>query len=234
MSKINVCFSYPFVKPKEPSSLVLFCEARDAVPEDEVKDYIKKCMHYAKTYHVHLLPGPFILQNRLCLCLFGSDGKPLVIQKATYLNLLHHAALDPADRIQVVDTEFGAVSLLAGVDVFHPEVARAAVLQGAQVLLSSSYYELYDLNPMRDLSGCWAMAQENQVPVIGVSNLNCCVCAPCSVTQNGSGFILAPQTVFPALATVYPHKTEKLREQMDLTGMINRAFIERYHAQLSL
>ncbi len=234
MSKINACFCYPFVKPKEPSNLVLFCEAHDSIPEAEARDYLSRCRQYAKTYHVYLTAGPFIIQNRLCLCLLDPDGHPLAIQKATYLNLLHHAALDPADRIQVIKTELGSLSLLPGVDVFHPEVSRAAVLQGAEVLLSVAFLDAYDLNPIRSMSGCWAAAQANQVPVLGVSNVDCCVAAPCSLTNNSSGFILAPQTAFPALATVYPHKTNRLREEESLPARLNPAFIDRYRAQLSL
>lgn len=234
MSKVTVCFCYPFVKPREPSTLVLFCEPRDAVPEDEVHDYLKKCMAYAKNYSVHLMSSPFIMQGRLCLCLFDDGGRPLAIQKATHLNLLHHAALDPGGAIQVADTSFGKVALLAGVDVFHPEVARAAVMQGAEILLCAEFFDLYDLNPIRDMSGCWSAAQENQVHVAGVSNQNCCVCAPCPVTQNGSGFILAPQNAFPAIAVFYTHKTQKLQQELYLPGTLNPEFCARYAAQLSL
>lgn len=232
MSKICACFCYPFVKPKEPCNLVMFCETKPAIPEDEFLDYLKRCMEYAKAYHVYLLPGRFILKKRLCLCLITPQGKPALLQKATQLNLLHHSTLKPAGSIQVAETEFGKIALMVDVDIFHPEAARAAAMQGAEILLASQFYDLYDWNPARSISGCWDMAQQNQIAVLGVSNMNCCVCAPCSITQDGSGFILSTCSEFPALATVYPHKITKLREQDDLLQSINPEFCARYFSQL--
>lgn len=234
MSKINVCFCYPFTKPKEPVNLVLFREVRNAIPEEAVREYISLCRQYAKTYHVYLVTGSFVLEKKLCICLIDPEGKPLVVQKASYLNPLQHPSLEPGSRIQVVQTELGALSLLAGVDVFHPETARAAVMQGAETLISVTYYEPYDLNTTREMSGCWAAAQSNRVHVIGVSNLDCCVCAPCAATNDKSEFVLAPQSEFPAVATVYPHKTGKLQEKYSLSAQLNPSFISRYASQLSL
>lgn len=195
--------------------------------------YLRHSMEYAKSYQVYLVPGPFILKDRLCLCLISPQGKPLAIQKATHLNLLHHASLGTDDTLQVISTGLGKLALLCDVDIFHPEVARSAVMQGAEVLISVQYYDLYDLNELRVRSGSWEMAQENQVPVINVSNQNCCIAAPCSVTQDHSGYILPPQTSFPALATVYPHKTQKLREEKDLLSYLNPEFCARYFPQLN-
>ena len=98
MSKINVCFSYPFVKPKEPANLVIFCEGNAAVPERELPRYLKQAMDYAKAYQVYLVPGRFVLKGRLCMTLLSPAGKPVALQKACHLNLLHHASLERSVR----------------------------------------------------------------------------------------------------------------------------------------
>lgn len=232
MPRIATCFCYSFVKPKEPADLVMFCESRSAVAKEDAMLYLKRSMEYAKLYHVYLLPGPFILQDYLCLCLISPEGKPIALQKAIYVNVLHHAGLHTADEIEVFSTPLGRISLLPDVDIFHPEVARSAAMQGAEVLLTAQYYDLYDLNPLRTMSGAWEMAQENQISVIAVSNQNCCVCAPAAATNDNSGFVLQPQTTFPVLATLYPHKSQKVRDSADLLSQLNEGFCTRYAAQL--
>ncbi len=224
MSKINVCFSYPFVKPKEPANLVIFCEGNAAVPERELPRYLKQAMDYAKAYQVYLVPGRFVLKGRLCMTLLSPAGKPVALQKACHLNLLHHASLEPGSAIEVFDTELGAICLIADVDVYHPEVLRSAAMLGAETAIVSQYFDLYDVNVTRIMSGCWDMAQQNQMYVLGAHNAGCCVCAPCALTEDESGFLLKPQAEFPALATVYPHKLQKLREQQNLLSMINPDF----------
>jgi predicted amidohydrolase len=232
VSKISACFSYSFVKPKQPANLVMFCETRPAIPEEEGAEYLKKCAQYARHSRVYLVPGLFILRERLCSCLISPEGKVIALQKASYPNLLQHPNLGGGEKIHVFDSEFGRIALLVDVDIFHPEAVRCAAMQGAEVLFATQYFDLYDLTLPRLRSGCWAMAQEHQLPILMVSNQNCCVCAPAPATSDKDGYILPPTAEFPALATVYPHKSAKVRQQSGLLPSLNAEFCARYSAQL--
>lgn len=232
MSKLSVCFCYSFVKPKQPANFVMFCETRPAIPEEEGAEYLKRCAQYARHSRVYLVPGLFILRGRLCSCLLSPEGKLLAVQKAAYLNLLQHPDLKAGEKIDVFSTEFGKTALLTDVDLFHPEAVRCAAMQGAELLLAVSYFDLYDLTLPRLRSGCWAMAQEHQLPVLMASNQSCCIAAPCPATAEGDGYILPPTSELPALATVYPHKSAKVRQQGALLSALNPDFCLRYSAQL--
>ncbi|MCI8442106.1 MAG: hypothetical protein HFG27_06215 [Provencibacterium sp.] len=232
MSKLSVCFCYSFVKPKQPTNFVIFSETRPAIPEEEGAEYLKRCAQYARHSRVYLLPGLFVLHGQLCSCLLSPEGKLLAVQRAAYLNLLQHPDLKTGEKIDVFDTEFGKLALLTDVDLFHPEAVRCAAMQGAQLLLSVQYFDPYDLTAARLRSGCWAMAQEHQLPILMTSNQGCCICAPCPATAGGDGFILPLTSELPALATVYPHKSAKVRQQSGLLPLLNPDFCQRYSAQL--
>lgn len=232
MSSLSVCFCPSFTKPTPPASLVVFYESHPAVPESKVREYLKYAMDYARVHKVYLVTGRFVLQKRLCLCLISPEGHPLGIQKATHLNLLHHGALEPGDSISVIDTELGRFALAVDVDIFHPEVTRAAALQGAEVVVSSQYFDLYDLSPTRIMSGCWDMAQQNQLPVISINNQSCCVCAPCLATPDGSGFILPITSQVPASASLDPQSIKKSVESVDILQFLNPDFCSRHMPQL--
>ena len=109
---------------------------------------------------------------------------------------------------------------------------RCAAAQGAQALIATQYFDLYDLTLPRLRSGCWAMAQEHQLSILMASNQSCCVSAPCPATAQGDGYLLAPTNELPALATVYPHKSDKARQQNDLLALLNPEFCARYSTQL--
>lgn len=232
LSKISACFCYSFIRPKQPANFVLFCEQRPAIPEEEGADYLKRCARYARHSKVYLVPGLFILKNRLCACLISPQGKLLAVQQAAYLNLLQHPDLESGDQIQVFDTEFGRLALMVDVDLFHPEAVRCAAMQGAQAIIATQYFEPYDLTLPRLRSGCWAMAQEHQLPILMTSNQLCAVAAPAPATEQKDGFLLAPTNALPALATVYPHKSAKAREQQPLLPALNAEFCMRYASQL--
>ena len=71
----------------------MFCESRPAIPEEEGAEYLKRCAQYARHAKVYLVPGLFILRERLCSCLISPQGKLLALQQATCLNLLQHPTL---------------------------------------------------------------------------------------------------------------------------------------------
>lgn len=232
MSKFPICFCAPFSRPRRPAELVVFCDSRPFVLQQEVRGYLKGAMDYARAHSVYLVTERFVMQRRLCLCLISPDGKPLGIQKATHLNILYQDVMAADRTISLFDTAFGRLFLCVDVDVFYPEVMRAAALKGADIAICSQFIELYDFNLSRIMSGCWDMAQQNQLMVAAAVNQSACVCMPCPATADESGFVLPLTSSLPANAFVYPHKLHKLREQADVLGAINPDFCARHLPQL--
>lgn len=83
--------------------------------------------------------------------IFGPDGKLLAKHRKTHLfdvelnegiSFKESAVLSPGDGVTVVDTEYGKIAALICYDIRFPEMARAATLKGAVLLLVPAAFNM--------------------------------------------------------------------------------------------
>jgi N-carbamoylputrescine amidase len=75
------------------------------------------------------------MHNSVALC---QDGEILAVYRKVHLPVEENHYFVPGDRDVVVDTRIGRVALSICYDLVFPESARAAALQGAEILLVCS------------------------------------------------------------------------------------------------
>jgi predicted amidohydrolase len=151
--------------PPEAAQLVLFSAARNYVAEYDSGRMLAAAACYAMRHKVYLVPERFVAADSLCLCLLSPKGEVLGVQRATHLNLDYRGRFFRDDAIRPFDTPFGRAALLVDVDVNTPQVARAAVEDGATLLLSSQFIQLFDFFEDRIRYGAVNAAASNGVPV---------------------------------------------------------------------
>ncbi len=172
MPQLCVAIVPTLAAPPEGAQLVIFCDPRSYVAEMDSSMMLAAAARYAARHQVYLVPERFIAANYLCLCLISPKGEVLGAQRAIHLNLSlreHNYYRD--DTIRPFDTPFGRVALLVDVDVNMPQVARAAVEDGATLLLSSQFIQLYDLYEDRVRYGAINAALSNGVNVAACAGM---------------------------------------------------------------
>ncbi len=165
--------------PVPGTQLVVFADRNPYTPETLARQMLSRAIRYARRHRVYLVPQRFLAQKRLCVCLLSPEGTLLGVQEATHLNLDYRAErFYRADAVLPFQTPLGRVALLSDVDVFMPHVVRQAVLQGAELLLSSCYIQPFDLTADLVRNTAEAAAHSNGVPLAG--SLSGCgmVCPP--------------------------------------------------------
>ncbi|MEG1849083.1 MAG: nitrilase-related carbon-nitrogen hydrolase [Oscillospiraceae bacterium] len=164
--------------PPEGAELVIFSDPRNYTAEYDSGRMLTAAARYARRYKVFVLPERFIAEDYLCLCLLGPDGVPLGVQRATHLNLDYRGRFRRADTVAPFDTPFGRVALLVDVDVNMPQVPRAAVLAGAELLLSSQFIQLFDFFEDRIRYGAINAARSNGVAVAAAAGAGGVIVGP--------------------------------------------------------
>lgn len=163
----------PTLTPPPPGvQLVVFSDQRNYVAEIDSAMMLAAASRYAIRHGVYLVPERFIAANYLCLCLLSPKGEVIGVQRATHLNLgLREHNFFRDDQIQVLDTPFGKVTLLVDVDINMPQVARAAVMNGATLLISSQFIQIYDFFEDRIRYGVLNAARSNGIPIVAAAGL---------------------------------------------------------------
>jgi len=151
----------------------------------------------ARAHEVYILapsapvidPGPRPV-NRSSL--FGPDG-PLGHQDKQIMTMVERAEMDvhTGAPLQVFDTALGRIGVLICYDVEFPELARALVKAGVEIILAPSYTEA--------LSGYWrvrigamARALEGQCIVVHAPCVGDGAGCPCMGTSSGAAAIYGP------------------------------------------
>ncbi|WMJ82781.1 nitrilase-related carbon-nitrogen hydrolase [Oscillospiraceae bacterium LTW-04] len=163
----------PTLTPPPPGAqLVIFSDQRNYVAEIDSSMMLAAASRYAVRHNVYLVPERFIAANYLCLCMLSPTGEVIGVQRATHLNLgLREHNFFRDDKIQAFDTPFGKIALLVDVDIYMPQVVRAAVMDGATLLLSSQFIQLYDFFEDRIRYGAINAALSNGVQVVAAAGL---------------------------------------------------------------
>jgi predicted amidohydrolase len=178
-------------------------------------------------------------RNRACV--FDVDGKMVGYQDKLNLSSDEQELVEPGSQLAVVDTRFGRLGLLIGWDVLYPELPRALVAQGAEVLIGLAAGP--GAPQGQTLRAALAMrTEENQVYsvasfLIGPNYLGkvtrdeymgqSAVLAPTSLTDKGSGVLVQMGTNrteglistsldYAALRTLWQTSNFRPRQQMVL------------------
>ena len=221
-----------FSPPSPDARLVLFADGDIRSELPEVGAYLSRCAQYAARHRVHLVTGLFIHDGNLCLCLLGPDGMPLCRQPAIQPPMPLRPSLRPGDRIEVVHTELGNLCLLVDADIFYPQVARAAALKGADVLLSIQHLDPAEETPHRLLCSAWNAAQSNNLYVVNYSAGCATVCCPAPVTRARDGYLVRRTGTFPLRFGLNTDRLDEIREGFQLMESINTGLVQNYAAEL--
>lgn len=209
MARAVVCITTPFGKIKSLSDLVIFSDVKSYIPEWDTPDYLNACRKYAMEHEVYLVPSRFVVHNILYLCLFSPKGEILGIQGALHRNLYNQADFSQYDQISPIDTPIGKIFLCVDVDIYHPQVLRVARMKGAQIIVSSQFIDSYQLSRHMITTGIWNAAQTNGVYVVGCCNCFSAVAAPCSLTENESGYLVEPENSHSLFAKLFLNKLNR-------------------------
>ncbi len=164
---IKVAITSVLAPPPKGADLVIFADPRSYVAELDSHQMLAAAARYAARYKVYLVPERFIAAGSLCLCMLAPDGSVLGVQRACHLNVsMRQLNLSRSDEIVPFDTPLGRIALLVDVDINMPQTARAAALNGAELLISSQYMPLYDFFDDRISYGPVSAARSNGLSVI--------------------------------------------------------------------
>lgn len=199
----------PFGKVRQLTDLVIFSDVKSYIPEWDTPDYLNACRKYAAQNKVYLVPSRFVVDNILYLCLFSPKGEILDIQGATHRNLYNQAELEQYHKIEPISTPIGNIFLCVDVDIYHPQVVRVARMKGAQIVIASQFIDSYQLSRHMLTTGIWNAAQSNGVYVVGCCNCFSAVAAPCSLTQDESGYLVPPASSHNLFAKLYLNKLQR-------------------------
>lgn len=178
MQPIELAINEPFAAPPAGAGWVIFSEGHAYTPEENIPAMLSRAVRYARKYGVYLIPGKFLQNGRLCMCLISPEGEPLLGQEAIFLNLGHRGELMRGESISIADTPFGRVALCVDVDLCHPEYIGAAAGLGAQIIFSSRYVELFDAIENRIKAPVRSAALTGGLYVVSVSNAGSCIAGP--------------------------------------------------------
>lgn len=167
MQQLSIAIVPTLAAPPKGAQLVIFADPRNYVAEIDSAIMLAAAARYAIKHKVYLVPERFVAANHLCICMLAPDGSVMGLGQAAHLNVsMRQHNFQRGDAVSVFDTPFGKTALLADVDINMPQVCRAAVLQGAQLLISSQYMPLYDFFEDRVKYGAVNAARSNGVQVI--------------------------------------------------------------------
>lgn len=151
--------------------------------------FLEKWCEYANKHNIFIVPGLYMEDNYLCLCLINDRGEIIGSQKACHLNKENFPEVNRDSNLNIIDTPFAKVFLCVDVDIYKPEVIRAAVLSGAEIVISVQYIQKNRYNESMVLAGAWQNAQQNCVYVINAHNYGGNIIGPCEASEDRSGFI---------------------------------------------
>ena len=197
MSLIHLCVTRPLTPPVEGTDLVIFSDIKNYVAQWDNQNFLASCKKYAQSYGVYLLTSRVVADGYLCLFLFDDKGKIIGGQRAVSLNLSYLGTLSRSTDLNIVRTKFGNLFLAVDVDIYRPEILRAAALSGAEIILSPSG----SLTPRQESLADWgykaaadALAVYIAAPVLsGTMGVRFCGRAACygplNITKERDGIV---------------------------------------------
>jgi len=210
LRELSLSIGEPFTSPAWGSNLVFFSGDPGAViPDENAKEYLRRCCKYARHYEVYLIPERFMVMGYTCMCLITPQGKVIGAQKAVHLYLPTTPGNKRGTALEVMNTEFGGVFLCVDVDIYHPELVRVAAEMGAQYIFCAQQMARSDYSSHMVISGIWNAAQQNNVFGAAVCNQFHCVCAPLSISPYEDGFLAKPTLKTPVTVKMLADDLER-------------------------
>jgi hypothetical protein len=207
MKTILAAITSPDIEPIPAARLIVFPGADAATVRDRKANiFLGQAAAHARQSGAYLVPGLYIKNEALCLCLLDPDGRLLLEQPATHLNPSWAGDLRRGDEITLAETDFGKLALVPDVDVYKGEVLRIAALQGAEIVVSVQVIPETDYSREMILAGAWQQAQQNCLYLLTANNCNASVIGPCDTTADHSGFLAEISNRYPLQAELSAEK----------------------------
>jgi hypothetical protein len=207
MKTILAATTSPDLEPIPAARLIVFAGGDAATVRARNADaFLEQAAEFARRSGAYLVPGLYVKNEALCLCLLGPDGRLLLEQAATHLNRSWAGDLRRGDEIALAATDFGKIALVPDVDVYKGEVLRIAALQGAEIAVSVQVIPERDYSREMILAGAWQQAQQNCLYLLNASNLNASLIGPCDTTADHSGFLAGISDRYPLQAELSAEK----------------------------
>lgn len=193
----------------------------------------------ASKYRLYLCPGTSIIEEKnryyLTASLFDPQGRKLGEQRQTHLSRQERSqGFARGEELPVWATELGTVGIVAGTDIWYPEVSRILALQGADLILAPAAVP-GPYNPWLQLAGMWQQVQQNQFFALenwlrgNVLGIHCegeaVILAPCEMTEGERGY-LAREPELVALLD-FRRRKEVVRNY-PLLDLLNRSLYRAY------
>lgn len=221
-----------FHAPSADARLVLFADDEIHTGRLELHKHLELCSEYAIAHKVYLVSGLLVHNQNLCLCLFSPAGQLVCRQAAVQLSMALYGKLSRADVLQVVHTEIGNLALCVDVDIFHPQISRAAALKGADILISVQHLDPVDDTSERLVCSVWNAAQTNNIYVINLAGSACTVSCPAALTRAKDGYLVRRTSLVPTRFGLNLDRLDQVRAQFPLLEKINGNLVREHAAQL--
>jgi predicted amidohydrolase len=142
--------------------------------------YVKHFQKLAAQFHIDIVPGSIIEgdENGLYNTTYYIDQHGDILSQYRKINLWlpERSYITPGSGISVFETRFGKVGLIICWDLMFPEMFRAMVSQGVEIVICPSYWCLEDAGKGQELNQysevtlvnalCLARAFENEVVLV--------------------------------------------------------------------
>lgn len=144
------------------------------------QQYVKHFQQLASQYHIDIVPGSIIEgdENGLYNTAYYIDRSGDILGRYRKVNLWlpERSYITPGNDITVFDTRFGKVGLIICWDLMFPEIFRAMVKEGIEIVICPSYWCLEDagngqkFNPHAEVmlvnALCIARAFEHEIVLV--------------------------------------------------------------------
>ncbi len=180
MSSFKIAAINPFTNPPEDCKYVVFTQQEAYISEEDAMELLKKTVRYCKHFGVYAVPFRFVYNDQLTMCMISPQGEIQGSQGAIHLNLKYRDKLKRSSDINIIETPDGKFFLSVDVDIFHPEVIRAASVMGAQVVISNRFMDKTHENNYKICCGAENAAVSNRLLVLDLSEEGSCFVDPMS------------------------------------------------------
>lgn len=187
------------------AALNLNLDVAELIPyvEEQAETFERGFGDLANKYRLYLCPGTTVVKLKqryyLTAALFDPKGQKIGEQFQTHLSREEIAwGLVRGEKLLVWPTPIGNLGLVAGTDIWHPEVSRILALQGADLVLAPAAVPA-PYNQWLQVAAMWQQVQQNQFFAlenwlqgrIGTTAFqgNAPILAPCEMTPQETGYL---------------------------------------------
>jgi hypothetical protein len=198
----------------------------------QAETYLADAAAYASEYHLWVGTGLYIRADGLYMALLDENGSLACEQRATHLNPAWTDGLLRGIEVSVCDNPFGRLALIVDIDVYKPEVARIAAMQGAEIAICSQVIFAQDYRRELILAGVWQEAQQNSLFALHTNNLTSAILGPCEATTDNSGFLAGLTGELPITDTLPADKRLAAYQNFPVFKSLNPAVYCLYQKEL--